>query len=449
MTGELLPPSSARLPPTTSTSSRRSGWGRARAGRSAPFGRVFPIGARIGESGAAFADGKLDQIYRGIGRGLAALMLSGEATQRWVGFDLTNGGGARPDRADFGWCAAEEGPAVGLVRLRPAQHGTRPVRRVRRPATGPRRGSSSWSHGHLQPGDPGTDQEQRDRLVAERLPAFIAAPGLPAPGQSLEHWFDGSSSTPAGPAAQATRRPTRRARARRRCRRRSCSSGSPTCRTPSQTRRPGSRRRRQPSGYRHRLRLVRADPAHDRGAVERAVSTFGLPATLAMLEPRRARPRRHGPGMTRARPRAPAATPRCPTRRVRQSRRRRQGNIGLAARIRAARPGRATRDVLRPGRRSDTPRPSSRRCSARCASELPRAAARGARRRVRTAARRGRERRKRGALAAAAHRRVRRVAGRALRPAGARAGSRTRRTRCCSSTPPSSPGSSTSTCCAP
>ncbi len=172
------------------------GLGQARATRAAPFGRVFPIGAKLGDSGIAFADGRLDQIYRGIGRGLAALMLSGEATQRWIGFDLANGNAIDADTTHFGWSAAKndlQWGSFGFAQLNMGRdrYAEYAAQRLARSAV------LRLVQGHRQPGDPGTDQEQRDRLVAERLPSFLAQMGLPAPGASLPDWFNSIFRHPA------------------------------------------------------------------------------------------------------------------------------------------------------------------------------------------------------------------------------------------------------------
>ncbi|MCW2606714.1 MAG: hypothetical protein JWO60_1407 [Frankiales bacterium] len=202
MTGELLATQLGASAADDVAIFEAVGLGQGRAGRATPFGRVFPIGAKLGASGTSFADGKIDQIYRGIGRGLAALMLSGEATQRWVGFDLTNGGALDSDRADFGWSANKNDLQWGsfgfsqlnMGRDRYAEYAAQRLAR---------KGVLQLVQGHLQQGDPGTAQEQRDRLVTERLPAFSAALGLPAPGQGLEDWFNASFVNPAWGSGQA------------------------------------------------------------------------------------------------------------------------------------------------------------------------------------------------------------------------------------------------------
>jgi hypothetical protein len=69
-----------------------------------PFRRVIPIGRRIGGDGALFGDGTRNGIYRGIGRGLSALMLSGVATAQLQKAAIENfGAGVSVDRSVLGW----------------------------------------------------------------------------------------------------------------------------------------------------------------------------------------------------------------------------------------------------------------------------------------------------------------------------------------------------------
>jgi hypothetical protein len=70
---------------------------------SAPFGRVIPIGARIGSDGAQFGDGSRGGIYRGIGRGLASLMMSGTATQGFITVAVENPQVPPFSQAHLGW----------------------------------------------------------------------------------------------------------------------------------------------------------------------------------------------------------------------------------------------------------------------------------------------------------------------------------------------------------
>ena len=68
-----------------------------------PFARVFPVGRYVGAERTLFGDGSTDAVYRGLGCGLAALLLSGSAMQQFVEWDLTNTGGISGDVQYLGW----------------------------------------------------------------------------------------------------------------------------------------------------------------------------------------------------------------------------------------------------------------------------------------------------------------------------------------------------------
>jgi hypothetical protein len=163
------------------------GLGSAGGGQRLPFGRVFPIGLRIGEQGAKFADGRLKDVYRGVGRGLAALMLSGEATQEWVGFDLTNNNPRSSEQEHFGWGSERTQVQWGsfgfaqlsLGRDRYAEYA---AQRLARSAV------DRLVHGHRSPGAPGTDLDQLNRVVDDQMPFMLREFGLPA-AEGLQRWW--------------------------------------------------------------------------------------------------------------------------------------------------------------------------------------------------------------------------------------------------------------------
>ncbi|MFP5347636.1 MAG: tubulin-like doman-containing protein [Actinomycetes bacterium] len=72
-------------------------------GTRVPFARVFPVGRFIGAEKALFGDGSQMAVYRGLGRALAGLMTSGQATQDFVAFDLTNGVGLKNESRYLNW----------------------------------------------------------------------------------------------------------------------------------------------------------------------------------------------------------------------------------------------------------------------------------------------------------------------------------------------------------
>ncbi len=75
-----------------------------------PFARVFPIGRTVGVDGTPLGDGTMKGVYRGLGRGLAALMMSDAATHDFIAYDLTNVTPTVQRRDVFGW--AEDAPSL-------------------------------------------------------------------------------------------------------------------------------------------------------------------------------------------------------------------------------------------------------------------------------------------------------------------------------------------------
>lgn len=73
--------------------------------RTAPFARVFPISHRVGMNHVPFGDGNPKTVYRGLARGLAAMMMSDQASFQFVGYDLTNMQPIPALRSNFGWSA--------------------------------------------------------------------------------------------------------------------------------------------------------------------------------------------------------------------------------------------------------------------------------------------------------------------------------------------------------
>ncbi len=68
-----------------------------------PFARVFPVGRFVGVERNLFGDGRPDTVYRGLGRGLAGLIMSGQATEQFVAYDLGNTASPHGDMDLMGW----------------------------------------------------------------------------------------------------------------------------------------------------------------------------------------------------------------------------------------------------------------------------------------------------------------------------------------------------------
>lgn len=74
-------------------------------GADLPFARVFPVGRFVGAQRTMFGDGSPKAVYRGLARGLAGMMMSPQATNQFVSYDLGNTGSVPPDSSYLGWGA--------------------------------------------------------------------------------------------------------------------------------------------------------------------------------------------------------------------------------------------------------------------------------------------------------------------------------------------------------
>ena len=187
LTGELIASQLGAATKDDAAIYKALGLGESPAGRGLPFGRVIPIGARVGATGSLFADGRLDDIYRGVGRGLSALMMSGVATNDWIAFDLTNNNPRPGSQDDFGWSAHRKDlqwGSFGFASLSTGRdrYGEYAAQRVARGAV------ERLVAGHRQPGDPATDHEQCDRRVKEVYEDFVTRLGLPG-RQGTRAWL--------------------------------------------------------------------------------------------------------------------------------------------------------------------------------------------------------------------------------------------------------------------
>lgn len=73
------------------------------AGARVPFQRVFPVGKHVGAQRTLFGDGSQHAVYRGLARGLSALMRSEEASTQFVAYDLANTGSPEGQAQYLGW----------------------------------------------------------------------------------------------------------------------------------------------------------------------------------------------------------------------------------------------------------------------------------------------------------------------------------------------------------
>ena len=153
-----------------------------------PFGRVFPIGRRIGGDGAYFGDGSADGVYRGIARAMAGTMLSEAATSQYVDFMLGNPQPLDSMTSKFGWRADRRALPFGSLGFASLSLGRDryldyAAQRLSRTA------SDHLVEGHLNPTSqlPGNDQLRM--LMDNQIGASLGAIGLPQLGQQVPEWF--------------------------------------------------------------------------------------------------------------------------------------------------------------------------------------------------------------------------------------------------------------------
>lgn len=153
-----------------------------------PFGRVFPIGRRIGGDGAYFGDGSADGVYRGIARALAGTMLSEAATSQYVDFMLGNPQPLDSMTQKFGWRADRRALPFGSLGFASLSLGRDryldyAAQRLSRSA------SDHLVEGHLNPTSqlPGNDQLRT--LLDNQWGSSLHAMGFPQPGVQVPDWF--------------------------------------------------------------------------------------------------------------------------------------------------------------------------------------------------------------------------------------------------------------------
>ncbi len=149
-------------------------------GEPIPFARVFPVGRYIGADRTQFGDGSQFAVYRGLGRGLAGLMMSGTASDQFVSYDLGNTASPAGDKDLLGWGISVWDPlpwgtygfsSLSMGRDRYAEYA---AQRLARSA------ADKLLHGHLQPGNPASGNEQLEALLSSQWDAICSTVGLPS-----------------------------------------------------------------------------------------------------------------------------------------------------------------------------------------------------------------------------------------------------------------------------
>ncbi|PZU02170.1 MAG: hypothetical protein DI630_09320 [Gordonia sp. (in: high G+C Gram-positive bacteria)] len=144
-----------------------------------PFARVFPVGRYVGAERTLFGDGSPEAVYRGLGRGLSALMMSKSATQQFVEWDLSNGGGTAGTREFIGWGNGQWDnlpwgsfgfASLSMGRDRYAEYSAQRLARS---------SAERLLRGHLQPGNPASEDEQAASILDSQWPNICAELQLP------------------------------------------------------------------------------------------------------------------------------------------------------------------------------------------------------------------------------------------------------------------------------
>jgi hypothetical protein len=154
-----------------------------------PFARVFPVGSRIGGDGAQLGEGKPEDVYRALGRGLASLMTSNVALAPFVQYDLANPTPGALDQTYFGWGA--KAPAalswhsfgyanISTGRDRYAHYA---AQRLARSAV------DRLLTGHREKGSTMADSDRIHLLIDSQWDAFLDRVGLPASPGRIHGWL--------------------------------------------------------------------------------------------------------------------------------------------------------------------------------------------------------------------------------------------------------------------
>ncbi|MDN6324473.1 MAG: tubulin-like doman-containing protein [Corynebacterium sp.] len=140
------------------------------------FARLFPIGGRMGATGARFGDGDPNTIFRGLGRSLAALMSSEKSADSFVQYSLGNPPANQPDRNILGWANADRVPwsampwgSMGYAQLsmgrdRYAEYSAQRLART---------SFDRILRGHMDPLSSDTGEEQLQKRLNERYPRIL------------------------------------------------------------------------------------------------------------------------------------------------------------------------------------------------------------------------------------------------------------------------------------
>lgn len=156
-----------------------------------PFARVFPVGRFAGVDRMQFGDGSPETVYRGLARGLAALMTSGTASESFVAYDLGNRGSKAGNQSLLGWGADWPNipwgsygfASLSMGRDRYAEYAAQRIART---------GVDRLLRGHLQVDSRASATEQVNALVTHQWAGTCERAGIPAQATGVESWFRSS-----------------------------------------------------------------------------------------------------------------------------------------------------------------------------------------------------------------------------------------------------------------
>lgn len=152
-------------------------------GAPVPFRRVFPVGRFAGVERMMFGNGRPEAVYRGLGRGLAGMIMSGSATSEFVAYDLTNPD-PPGDRDLLGW-GSDWAPlpwgsygfaSLSMGRDRYAEYAAQRLARA---------GVDRLLDGHLQPGSTTPPNDQVANLLDSQWREACGRVQLPVPDPGL------------------------------------------------------------------------------------------------------------------------------------------------------------------------------------------------------------------------------------------------------------------------
>lgn len=153
-----------------------------------PFARVFPVGRFAGTDRTQFGDGSPFAVYRGLGRGLAGMMMSPTATMQFQSYDLGNTASIDGERDLMGWGADWESLLWGSYGYASLSMG-----RDRYAEYAAQRIASSCVdrllNGHKQPSSRATSLEQVEAMLHSQFAGVCNRSGLPASDAEIDGWL--------------------------------------------------------------------------------------------------------------------------------------------------------------------------------------------------------------------------------------------------------------------